>query len=39
MPDLLAEITAAARAYYAQADALTLTTANLEAWLNELPAA
>ena len=39
MPDLLAKITAAARACYAQTDVLTLTTADLEAWLNELPAA
>ncbi len=39
MPDLLAEITAAARAYYAQANALPLTATDFRSWLDELPAA
>ncbi|HEX8505992.1 MAG TPA: hypothetical protein VF630_11555 [Hymenobacter sp.] len=37
MPDLLAEITNAARAYYAQATAVPLTAADFHAWLDELP--
>ncbi|AWM33642.1 hypothetical protein [Hymenobacter nivis] len=39
MPDLLAEITAAARAYYAQANALPLTATDFASWLDELPTA
>ena len=38
MPDLLAEITAAARAYYAQANSLPLTATDFFSWLGELPA-
>ena len=38
MPDLLAEITAAARAYYVQANALPLTAIDFSSWLDELPA-
>lgn len=37
MPDLLAEITDAARAYYAQAHAVQLTATDFYAWLDELP--
>lgn len=37
MPDLLAEITAAARVYYAQVNELDLTATDLYAWLDELP--
>ena len=37
MPDLLAEITDAARAYYAQAQAGQLTATDFYAWLDELP--
>lgn len=39
MPDLLAEITHAARAYFAQANALQLTATDLYDWLATLPAA
>ena len=39
MPDLLTEITHAARAYYAQANALQLTATDLYDWLATLPAA
>ena len=39
MPDLLAEITDAARAYYAQARELPLTATDFHAWLDELPVA
>lgn len=39
MPDLLAEITAAARAYYAQASQLPLTATDFHAWLDDLPPA
>ena len=39
MPDLLAEITTAARAYYAQLKAVDLTANDLQAWLDELPVA
>ncbi len=38
MPDLLAEVTAAARAYYAQANALPFTATDFLSWLDELPA-
>ncbi len=38
MPDLLSEITAAARAYYAQANQVPLTATDFLAWLDELPA-
>ena len=37
MPDLLTEITDAAKAYYAQARAFTLTTTDFYDWLAELP--
>ncbi|WP_375419542.1 hypothetical protein [uncultured Hymenobacter sp.] len=39
MSDLLAEITAAARAYYAQVNAYPLTATDFQAWLDELPVA
>ena len=39
MPDLLTEITNAAKAYYAQARTFTLTATDFYAWLAELPAA
>ena len=39
MPDLLAEITAAARAYYAQAAAFPLTATDFYDWLAGLPPA
>lgn len=39
MPDLLTEITAAARAYYAQATAFPLTATDFDAWLEGLPVA
>lgn len=38
MPDLLAEITRAARAYYAQVNELPLTATDFYAWLDDLPA-
>ena len=37
MPDLLAEITATARAYYAQVNELPLTATDFYSWLDELP--
>ncbi len=39
MPDLLTEITRAAKAYYAQAHALPLTATDFYDWLASLPAA
>lgn len=39
MPDLLSEISRAVRAYYAQANGLSLTATDLYDWLGELPAA
>lgn len=39
MPDLLAEITATARAYYAQAATLPLTATDFYDWLDTLPPA
>ena len=39
MPDLLTEITDAAKAYYAQARAFPLTATDFYDWLAELPAA
>lgn len=38
MPDLLTEITHAARAYYAQANSLLLTATDFYDWLAALPA-
>jgi hypothetical protein len=37
MTDLLAQITTAARAYYAQANHLQLTATDFYSWLDELP--
>lgn len=39
MPDLLSEITHAARAYYAQANTFPLTATDFHDWLATLPAA
>ena len=39
MPDLLAEITATARSYYAQAAAFSLTATDFYDWLDSLPTA
>ena len=39
MPDLLTEITDAAKAYYAQARTFTLTATDFYDWLAELPVA
>lgn len=39
MPDLLAEITEAARTYYAQANHLGLTAIDFSVWLDELTVA
>lgn len=39
MPDLLAEITAAAKAYYAQTSDFLLTATDFLDWMNSLPAA
>ncbi|HEX8330255.1 MAG TPA: hypothetical protein VF629_22180 [Hymenobacter sp.] len=39
MPDLLAEITQAAKAYYAQAAAFPLTPTDFQEWLESLPPA
>lgn len=39
MPDLLAEITQAAKAYYAQAAAFPLTATDFYEWLESLPLA
>ena len=39
MPDLLAEITQAAKAYYAQAAAFPLTATDFYGWLESLPTA
>ncbi|WP_310395727.1 hypothetical protein [Hymenobacter sp.] len=39
MPDLLSEITRAARAYYAQADAFPRTATDFHDWLATLPVA
>lgn len=39
MPDLLTEITKAAKAYYAQAQTFTLTATDFYEWMAELPPA